>query len=73
MPVPVQPPKSILGMLKGHAGVNEELKDLQVFADFLEKCLSLDASRRISPEEALYHPFINLLKKTSTGETVASK
>lgn len=28
-------------------------------ADLLEKALSLDPSKRLLPEEALQHPFIN--------------
>ncbi|RKP15632.1 hypothetical protein ROZALSC1DRAFT_18576, partial [Rozella allomycis CSF55] len=30
------------------------------FIDFLEKCLNLNPEKRISPEEALSHPFITM-------------
>jgi serine/threonine-protein kinase PRP4 len=36
----------------------DELKQLQQFVDLLEKCLMLDPVRRISPREALLHPFV---------------
>lgn len=35
----------------------DELKELQAFVDLLDKCLQLDPVRRISPREALLHPF----------------
>ncbi|TRM57165.1 kinase-like domain-containing protein [Schizophyllum amplum] len=37
---------------------DEESKTLVAFADLLDKCLTLDPSRRITPREALAHPFI---------------
>lgn len=36
----------------------DELKQLQQFVDLLDKCLMLDPVRRISPREALIHPFV---------------
>lgn len=36
----------------------DELKQLQHFVDLLDKCLQLDPVRRISPREALLHPFV---------------
>lgn len=36
----------------------DELKQLQQFVDLLDKCLMLDPVRRISPREALLHPFV---------------
>jgi serine/threonine-protein kinase PRP4 len=35
-----------------------EEKDLSSFIDLLDKCLLLDPTRRITPKEALLHPFI---------------
>ncbi|KAJ3502639.1 hypothetical protein NLJ89_g8795 [Agrocybe chaxingu] len=37
---------------------DEETKMVTSFADLLDKCLSLDPGRRITPREALVHPFI---------------
>ncbi|KAI0312332.1 kinase-like domain-containing protein, partial [Amylostereum chailletii] len=37
---------------------DDERKLLSSFVDLLDKCLSLDPARRISPKEALVHPFI---------------
>ena len=36
----------------------EEGKFVLSFVDLLDKCLMLDPSRRITPKEALVHPFI---------------
>ncbi|KAG8217153.1 kinase-like domain-containing protein [Butyriboletus roseoflavus] len=37
---------------------DDEMKLLLSFIDLLDKCLALDPSRRLSPKEALVHPFI---------------
>ena len=37
---------------------DDENKMIVSFIDLLDKCLSLDPSRRITPREALAHPFI---------------
>ncbi|KAI0738089.1 kinase-like protein [Daedaleopsis nitida] len=37
---------------------DEESKLLVSFVDLLDKCLALDPSKRITPKEALVHPFI---------------
>ena len=37
---------------------DEENKLLLSFIDLLDKCLALDPSKRITPKEALVHPFI---------------
>ena len=36
----------------------DERKLLLSFVDLLDKCLALDPARRITPKEALAHPFI---------------
>ncbi|ORX34183.1 kinase-like domain-containing protein [Kockovaella imperatae] len=47
------PPSSVQLKMK-----DDELKQLLHFVDLLEKCTQLDASRRITPREALLHPFL---------------
>ncbi|KIJ63386.1 hypothetical protein HYDPIDRAFT_113375 [Hydnomerulius pinastri MD-312] len=37
---------------------DDEMKLLTSFIDLLDKCLALDPARRITPKEALVHPFI---------------
>lgn len=37
----------------------EDQKKVAQLKDMLERCLTLDPNRRITPEEALKHPFIN--------------
>ena len=37
---------------------DEESKLLVSFVDLLDKCLALDPAKRITPKEALVHPFI---------------
>ncbi len=37
---------------------DEDNKLIIAFIDLLDKCLALDPSRRITPREALAHPFI---------------
>lgn len=37
---------------------DDEAKTLTAFVDLLDKCLALDPSKRITPKEALIHPFI---------------
>jgi len=36
-----------------------ELKEVNLFADLLEKCLNLNPEKRMTPVEALQHPFIH--------------
>jgi len=37
---------------------DDEMKVLTSFVDLLDKCLTLDPSKRITPKEALNHPFV---------------
>lgn len=37
---------------------DDEMKLLLSFIDLLDKCIALDPSRRLTPKEALVHPFI---------------
>jgi serine/threonine protein kinase len=34
-----------------------------MFSDFIEKCTVIDPSKRIRADEALAHPFLNMLKE----------
>lgn len=48
-----------------------EVKELHTFVDLLEKCLQLDPAKRISPNDALRHPFIH--HSQSAGVTAKPK
>jgi serine/threonine-protein kinase PRP4 len=48
-----------------------EVKELHTFVDLLEKCLQLDPVKRISPNDALRHPFIT--HSQSAGITAKPK
>lgn len=48
------PPSSVQLKMK-----DDELKQLHNFIDLLEKCLQLDPARRLTPREALLHPFLS--------------
>jgi serine/threonine-protein kinase PRP4 len=37
---------------------DEEARALGAFVDLLDKCLALDPAKRLTPREALMHPFI---------------
>lgn len=46
-------------MGKGTRGMSDgDAKDLTLFVDFLERCLSLNPEKRCTPTEALKHPFL---------------
>lgn len=45
-------------------GLNEEeMKELNLFVDLLDRCLALNPERRCTPAEALKHPFISRVTK----------
>ena len=47
-------------MGKGTRGMSDaDSKDLTLFVDFLERCLTLNPEKRCTPAEALKHPFLN--------------
>lgn len=49
----------LLAAGSGRKGMPEaELKEVNLFADLLDRCLALNPERRITPAEALKHPFI---------------
>ncbi len=62
VPVPQLPTRPVTAMLKSHAHKGEDVKALQMFGDFLDKCLMIDPKKRINAEEALAHPFLNILE-----------
>jgi serine/threonine-protein kinase PRP4 len=49
----ILPPSSVQVKMK-----DDELKMMLNLVDLLDKCLQLDPVRRISPREALLHPFL---------------
>ena len=56
-----KPPRDLRQRLVPPSSVklkDEESKLLLSFVDLLDKCLALDPSKRITPKEALVHPFI---------------
>jgi len=42
--------------------LESEMKELNLFIDFLDKCLNLNPEKRCTPTEALKHPFIHRAK-----------
>jgi serine/threonine-protein kinase PRP4 len=60
-------------LLAASSGMNDaETKTLNHFIDLLERCLALNPDKRITPTEALRHPFITqrvrMTGKRSVGE-----
>ncbi|KAL4928382.1 putative serine/threonine protein kinase (Prp4) [Aspergillus undulatus] len=50
----------LLGAGKGTRGMSDsEAKELALFVDLLDRCLSLNPEKRCTPAEALKHPFIS--------------
>ena len=47
--------------LKIYEGDQGDKKMLLALKDLLDKCTCLDPAKRMTPEEALKHPFINQL------------
>jgi len=63
MPMPQLPVKPIAAMLKAVANKGEDAKSLQLFGEFLDKCLTIDPKKRFTADEALAHPFMNILEE----------
>ena len=59
--MPQLPVKPIASMLKDASHKGEDAKALQMFAEILDKCLTIDPKKRFTADEALAHPFMNLL------------
>jgi serine/threonine-protein kinase PRP4 len=63
----IYPNKDLLQLLKSHslskssALSTAEENNLIIFRDFLEKCLHLDANKRLNALEALTHEFIGFM------------
>lgn len=56
-----KPTRDLRARLMPHNSVkmnDEESKMMTSFIDLLDKCLALDPARRLTPREALIHPFI---------------
>lgn len=47
---------------KGKRMDEQERKEVELFADLLDKCLDLRGDKRITPSEALRHPFVTRAK-----------
>lgn len=52
--------------------VSKDESHLQLF-DLIEKMMEYDPSKRLSLEQALKHPFISCLQKSSTSSKSSSK
>jgi serine/threonine-protein kinase PRP4 len=50
-------------MPKGKKLDEGEKKEVELFLDLLDKCLDLRVEKRITPNEALKHPFIMRTKQ----------
>lgn len=55
-----QPTQDLKALLLGDrsALTPEELAELKQFVDLLDKCLNLNPKQRMTPDQALRHPFI---------------
>jgi serine/threonine-protein kinase PRP4 len=42
---------------------DDEIKELNLFIDLLDRCLALNPEKRITPAEALKHPFVNRIAR----------
>lgn len=51
-------------LLSASSGLNDvETKELNLFADLLDRCLALNPEKRCTPQEALKHPFISRMAR----------
>ena len=58
------PTRPLIKQLNETVGVEkEDARGILLFADFLEKCTTIDPTKRLKADEALVHPFLNLLKE----------
>lgn len=55
----VKPTRDLRTRLMAASGgmTESEARDLNLFVDLLERCLALNPDKRITPAEALKHPF----------------
>jgi serine/threonine-protein kinase PRP4 len=54
-----KPTRELKARLLSAGGRDEDVKELMLFVDLLEKCLAINPERRCTPVEALKHPFIH--------------
>lgn len=73
IPVNDKPIRDLGSLLNIYEGEIDDKKVLLSLKDLLEKCLCLDPSKRLTPEEALKHPFISQLIGTSGGDNKMRK
>ena len=58
------PTKPILNQLKETFGSqSQDQRAISLFADFLERCTVVDPQKRMTADEALLHPFLNILRE----------
>ena len=62
--MPQVPSRPILNQLKETFGVqDQDQRAVSLFADFLERCTVVDPQKRMTADEALLHPFLNILRE----------
>nr|OQO26733.1 hypothetical protein B0A51_07712 [Rachicladosporium sp. CCFEE 5018] len=73
--IKTEPGKDLRARLTANAkGMSAaDLKELYAFVDLLEKCLQLDPTRRVSPNDALRHHFIQHAQPAGTAGVVKVK
>ena len=57
------PGKDLRSLLMPNKLPEAEARKVQQLADLLDKCLMLDPTKRLTPSQALKHPFCDLSKK----------
>jgi len=70
IPIPQVPKRPIFNRLRETFGVEKtDAQDLSLFADFLEKCSQVDPVKRITADDALNHPFLQILRNRQQAAT----
>lgn len=72
MVIPNDTTEDIMFTLKA-VNPDEDMKLLSQFKDFIEKGLTLDPNKRMTPEEAVTHPFLGLKVKRTAFVLLPSK
>ena len=58
---------------KGQKIPKEEMRRVEMLADFLEKCTTMDPAARMTPADAIQHRFIQAVIATATKNTKKAK
>lgn len=58
---------------KGQRVPKDELRKVEMLADFLERCTTLDPSARATPTEAIQHRFIQSVMTAATQQSRKGK